>query len=664
MKRTLIIVAAVAGAVTVAAQMRETVNVNVVEVPVTVVDSSGNPVRGLTAANFELYDNGTRREISGFDAIDFASTKSVTAVSPLNPNARRQFMLLFDLGYASPNGLARAQEAARKFVKESVQPRDLVAVSTIEPDRGFRLITAFTTDRALTSAAIADPRAYRGVDPLQIASNTVAFEPTQASGGGGKAGADPAAEERETAGRMQHANEQAVRQRIDREIDALAALAKMLRAVPGRKQVVLLSEGFDPKYLQGRDVRATQEGFGENEAVIRGQAYTVDNDQRYGNSASMSLVDQMGQYFRQSDVVLNAIDIQGVRVQNDVQSGSRLTSNASLFILSRPTGGEVFENANDMKTNFDKMLHQQEVVYVLSFQAPTQKPGAFHNLKVKLVNVPGGARASNRAGYYEGGSETPQERTLSNAEVIVNDIPQNDLHLHALTAAFPTGGANLQVPVILELNGNDVLKDVRGGSTKVEVYIYAFDSEGVVRDRLFQPVSLDLRKVADKLKTTGLKYYGTLSLPPGKYAVKALVRSVETNRRGFARTDIVIPKPGDVAGFSAVPFDDEMKWVPFKGESHAANAPYPFVLNGQQVFPTTTAHDKVALFVYGARTQDLTWQTNLKTTFLGRADGAGDGAAALVLQLDPAAAKSGALDITVKKKGTNDASIVTVPVAE
>jgi len=358
-----------------------------------------------------------------------------------------------------------------------------------------------------------------------------------------------------------------------------------------------------------------------------------------------------------------------VRVQNDVQAGSKLNSNASLFILARPTGGQVFENANDMKSNFDKMLHQQEVVYVLSFQAPSQKPGTFHNLKVKLVNGQGGGPASNRAGYYEGGGETAQERTLSNAEVIVNDIPQNDVHMHALSAAFPMSGNNLQVPVILELDGNDLTKDVRGGSTKVEFYVYAFDSEGVVRDRIFQTLNLDLRKVGDKLKASGLKYYATLSLPPGKYAVKSLVRSVETDRRGFARTDIVIPKPGEVAGFSAVPMEEQAKWVMVKGDSHAANAAYPFVLNGAQFFPTTLARksgepQKVALFVYGAKTQDLTWQTNPKTTFLGRADGAGEGAAALVLQLDPAAAKAAALDITVKKKGTNDTSTVTIPLVQ
>src|SRR6202140_4480874 len=108
-------------AATVFAQVREMVNVNVVEVPVTVVDSSGNPVRGLTAANFELLDNGTKRAITSFDKIDFASGESMTAISPLNPAARRQFMLLFDLSDSSPNALARAQEAARLFVTQNVQ---------------------------------------------------------------------------------------------------------------------------------------------------------------------------------------------------------------------------------------------------------------------------------------------------------------------------------------------------------------------------------------------------------------------------------------------------------------------------------------------------------------------------------------------------------------
>ncbi len=96
MKRGIWIAAGLVAAMSLFAQMKETVNVNLIEVPVTVVDSSGNPIRGLTVQNFELIDSGTGRQITAFDEIDFASSESMKAISPLNPAARRQFMLLFD----------------------------------------------------------------------------------------------------------------------------------------------------------------------------------------------------------------------------------------------------------------------------------------------------------------------------------------------------------------------------------------------------------------------------------------------------------------------------------------------------------------------------------------------------------------------------------------
>jgi VWFA-related protein len=670
MKRAIWIVAIAVAAIGLYAQVKETVNVYVVEVPVTVVDSSGNPVRGLTAANFELTDNGTRRAITSFDKIDFASTESVSAISPLNPSARRQFMLLFDLGYSSPNSLTRAQEAARNFIKESVHPRDLVAIGTVEPDRGFRLLSAFTTDRALVASAIDNPHSFRGTDPLQIANQTEAFQAPPASdfgssGGGNTNRAQADEEQRLMAASMKHVNEGAVRQRVEKEIDFLGQLAKMLRAVPGRKQIVLLTEGFDARYLQGRDVRAGTEASNENEQVLRGQSYNVDNDARFGNTQSMTMLDRMAQYFKQSDVVLNAIDIQGVRVQNDVQQGASINSNAGLFLLARPTGGEVFENVNNLKTNLDRMLKQQEVVYILGFQAPTQKPGAFHNLKVKLVNVPG-ARISHRAGYFEGGGETPQERTLSNAEIIVNDIPQADVHLDALSAAFPGSGKHAQVPVILEISGNDVIKDVRGNAANVEIFIYAFDQDGIVRDRLYQRIAFDLGKVGAKLRASGIKYYGTLSLPPGRYAVKSLVREVDTDRRGFGRTDITVPAANEAASLQPVPIDDQPNWVMVRSTPRDAGAAYPFVLNGQNFIPSAAAHksgpQKVAVFIYGAKADDLTLETTPKTTVLGRAQGVSG--TAVVLQLDPADANVASLDITMRAKGVADAKKVSVPIAQ
>ena len=654
------------------AQVRETVNVNVIEVPVTVVDSSGNPVRGLTAANFELIDQRTKREITSFDKIDFGAAEAVSAISPLNPAARRTFLLLFDLGFSSPNALTRAQEAARRFVKESVQPRDLVGVGTIDIDRGFRLLSAFTTDRELIASAINDPARYKSSDPLQIANQTVTFSAEketglESPGGGGRPAGDNAAaareEMREMAQRGQRMNEDYVRQRVEKQVDGLGQLAKTLRAVAGRKQVIFLSEGFDAKYLQGRDARATEEQRRENEAVLSGQAWTVDSDARFGSTASLTILDRMGQLFRSSDVVLHAIDIQGVRVQNDISEGARINSNAGLFVIARPTGGEVFINSNDLKNNFSRMLHAQEVVYVLAFQAPTSKPGTFHELKVKLVNVPGG-RVSHRAGYYEAGGETPAERSLSNAEIVVNDIAQDGVRVAALAAAFPIPGGNAQVPVILELNGLDLAKEAKNGVVSAEIFVYAFDESGVVRDRLYQQLSLDMKKIGDKLKATGIRYYGTLSLPPGVYAVKSLVRAGEGgDKRGFARVDINVAKPNDLAVLPLIPIDEAPNWVLVRPNPRF-NAPYPFELSGQDFIPSARAHDKggkVALIVYGARPDELTWETTPKTRVLGQA---GSGSAAkYVLQLDDAGAAL-TLDITVHKKGLAEAQKTSVAVAK
>src|SRR5437762_8832897 len=126
MRKSILLLALLA-ALSAAAQLKETVNVFVVEVPVTVVDRDGNPVRGLTAANFELLDGGAKRPITSFDTIDFAASESARQVSPLNPAARRNFMLLFDLSFSSPTALVKAQQAARDFIAHMVQARDLVA---------------------------------------------------------------------------------------------------------------------------------------------------------------------------------------------------------------------------------------------------------------------------------------------------------------------------------------------------------------------------------------------------------------------------------------------------------------------------------------------------------------------------------------------------------
>ena len=642
-------------------QVKESVTVSVVEVPVTVVDRGGNPIKGLTRENFEIIDEGKKREISSLDSIDFSSVESMSLASPLNPAARRNFLLVFDLTFSSPNSISRAQQGARDFVTKMVVKRDRVGVATVDVDHGFRFLTAFTTDRNLVDAAIANPSTFRGNDPLQLAGMIPIEQMSTTSSGETSKGVDKnqaAAEINDMVKRAGKAEDQYNRQKIDRQVNLLAGLTKALRAVNGQKHLVLLSEGFDPRLIQGRDAGISADQVTENAATERGEIWNVDNDNRFGSSTSMSLVDKLTEVAKRSDVILDAVDIRGIRTDSDASSaGYSRKSNEGLHLLANSTGGTVFKNANDLATDFQRVIKAQEVVYVLAFTAPTSQPGKFHNLKVRLVNVPSGARATYRSGYYEAGTETSMERTLSNAEIVIGDIRQDAIHVSALAAPFPTRTTNAQIPVILEINGKDIVEGVKGNTASTEIFVYAFDEQGLVRDSLYQRMGIDLDKVGPQLRSSGIKYYGTLSLPEGKYAIKTLVRIAESDKKGYVRTDLVVPRPSDTTVSQPFFFEEPGKWLMVKGGTHdKSNSGYPFEVNGEAFIPSAMVrvHNgeprKFAVFVQNATPDELTLDTNPKAKLVSQHKSANG--SKFVFQLDGPIGNVATLDVTAKKKGS------------
>jgi VWFA-related protein len=677
-------------AVSVSAQVKESIRVDLIEVPVTLTDRAGNPMRGLTKENFRLYDDGKEREITAFDMIDLAG-KDKKALEKINPAARRNFMLLFDLSFTGPRSLANAREAATSFVKNSVLPRDRVAVATIDLEHGFKLLTAFTSDRELIAMAIRNPGGFRSGDPLQL-SNEIQVASRDTSGaaladalqhdGGRFKTPDPGgdsditsqkfdnmrreAEHSETINRdIAHSNTAYLRARVEKQVSYLGELARTLRGVSGHKQIVFLSEGFDSSVIIGRDARASEATKKENDDLTRGNYGMVDTDDRYGSATSQNVLAEMVKFFRGSDVVLQAVDIKGLRVQNTLE-GAAVNSNAGLSVLSGPTGGSLFQNANDLGVNFDKMLHAQEVVYVLTFRAAMQKSGQFHDLKVKLVKVPGNPAVSARTGYWESSSVSNDERTLTTAEIILNDIPQDGLKVDAFTVAFPTETDNAQVPVVLELAGGEVVGGAHSNKPPIEFYLYAFDENGDVRDRIFQRVTLDLAKLKDRLFDAGVKFVATLSLPPGTYAIRSLVRMPESDRKGFARTDLVVPARGTTAMLTPVFIDANASWVTIKGASHT-QARYPFHLDSTEFVPAATARirsgetPQFAVFVQNASPDDVTIDTIPRAKFIGAAHG--EGTSAFLMQLvDELPASVATIDVTLHKKGATDVQKTSVKV--
>src|SRR5262249_1470607 len=140
-----------------------------------------------------------------------------------------------------------------------MQRRDLAAVATVDINHGFRMVTAFTTDRTLLTAAIANPQTFVASDPLQIAGATVfevASDKVQQEASSRATQFDDIAKDIALMEKRLHDTYD--RTRVERQMLLLKDLATTLRALPGRKQVIFFSEGFDPRLVQGRDARDTE----------------------------------------------------------------------------------------------------------------------------------------------------------------------------------------------------------------------------------------------------------------------------------------------------------------------------------------------------------------------------------------------------------------------
>ena len=96
----------------------EATEVVVVEVPVQVV-KDGEPVRGLTAKDFEVYDGRKKVPVTGFEVLDLAAAAGGGRGAPQVPvSARRHFLMIFDLSFSEPKSIVKARLAAQKVVKD------------------------------------------------------------------------------------------------------------------------------------------------------------------------------------------------------------------------------------------------------------------------------------------------------------------------------------------------------------------------------------------------------------------------------------------------------------------------------------------------------------------------------------------------------------------
>ncbi len=436
------------------------ITTNLVQVDAVVTDRDGRPVADLTAEDFEILEDSQQQPITNFSYVTLApepvqpeassaSTKTLTPPpARLRPQqVRRTIALVVDDLGMSFSSTFFVRDSLKKFVREQVQPNDLVAI--IRTSVGSGALQQFTTDKRQLYAAIErlrwTPNGRGGISAFDPVRRDP-FDPNEKlipnSAGGNR---DPRIAAETSA---QNAQAQREIEETREEIFTVGSLGAMsfvvrgLEELPGRKSVVLISDG----------IRVTNRGV-ISSRVADAMRRLVDS----ANRASVVIYTLQSQglvtygFTAQDDTTglgLEALDaVQGSRQRR------ALDASAGLDYLASETGGLFMRNTNNYNAALRRVLNDQKGYYLIGYKpdaATFSAAGArkFVNLTVRVKRP--GLRVRTRNGFYNVPNERlhtkpttrlEQLRLAINSPFSSGELP---VRLTSLFADYAEGGSFVQ----------------------------------------------------------------------------------------------------------------------------------------------------------------------------------------------------------------------------
>ncbi|HEX7419796.1 MAG TPA: VWA domain-containing protein, partial [Thermoanaerobaculia bacterium] len=226
----------------------EKVNVSVINVDATVLDA-GKPVSGLTADDFELFEDGKPQRITNFYSVIGGAVHEDSTASPSAPAAapvkrfRRKAVLLVDNHFIDKHSRDAALRQLRTFIDSDYAGDYDWSIGTISS--GVHVIQPFTSDKAVINAAI--DRLLRGGAGLQTAPLDQGALTQSAQGVGATAAAQAAFAQDATDRIVMDANI-----RFSSTLDALRASARAVidacrayTSIEGKKLIVLVTGSME-----------------------------------------------------------------------------------------------------------------------------------------------------------------------------------------------------------------------------------------------------------------------------------------------------------------------------------------------------------------------------------------------------------------------------------
>src|SRR5437016_5598673 len=201
-----------------------------------VTDKKGNYVRDLAQNDFKVFEDNKEQPVSTFSTGADAATQA---------NGQRRYLILFfdNSTMAAPDQI-QARSAATKFIAANAGPDRLMAV--VDFGGSLRIVQNFTANADVLRAAVSgvksssvDPNAPGPDVPVTVASTGLSSL--------GNAEADFGARSM---------------------LLAVRSLAKNLRAVPGRKMVVLFSGGFPLTQENQSELTATMDACNKSNVAV------------------------------------------------------------------------------------------------------------------------------------------------------------------------------------------------------------------------------------------------------------------------------------------------------------------------------------------------------------------------------------------------------------
>jgi VWFA-related protein len=512
-----------------------------VEATAVVRDRDGNTVGGLTAADFELFDNGKRQEISRFEGqkLTHRATTFVARNSAASGDARETVVLpnhfvafVIDDENLIPEHMPNAILPALRRIA-ALRPGDRAAVVSASG----RMVVDFTDDReklrsALSglgsldrretfklsrlNAAITCQLTYLKSDwilrgdaaSLRNCVGTSTPGPSRPVGdrpaGGAAIGGGPPGEARLIATENQvRAFAESIVQAGDRDarnyFAVLAKLIDVLSRMPGERSIVLLSPGM---YIPRRLKRQQDEIVAE---AVRGR------------------------------VVIGGVDPRGVYLRDDPDDpstwadtwGVAETNERFGFMesVTSGTGGAFVRGDNDIDGAIRRVDATPEVVYVLGFSpSPWNPDGKHHTLRIGLKSR-GGLTVEGRKGYEA--VETADAGTDPAAR---------------LRAAFFSGNERREIPVTLRLRTSEkpgaatVLTaiaelDLRGRRGDLTLGVGLFDRDGKLVKDIWKEITLHAAAAGVEIETE-------FEVAAGRYLVRLLVSDREGGAMGTQNSGV------------------------------------------------------------------------------------------------------------------------------